>query len=149
MRLIRGFAVFLSVFLLFGCALGKKEWPEAVRKEDRFSLRLLEGSRTGTCLKLVLEVEGASHRLESVLVQYEPVGDGPDDGCIGCPFIPKDAVLLRPGEDGFRLSGSELILSLCSFEADREYRFRVAGVNALSSLPSATTKVYVADPSSQ
>ncbi|GAB7022828.1 hypothetical protein [Salidesulfovibrio brasiliensis] len=149
MRLFRGIAVFLSLFLLLGCALGKKEWPEAVKKEDRFTLRLLEGSRTGTCLKLVLEVEGAAHRLESVLVQYEMVGDGPGEGCIGCPFIPRDAVLIRRGDDGFRLSGDELILSLCPFEEDREYRFRVAGVNTLSSLPSATTEVYVADPSSQ
>jgi|GEM_PF-1164756 hypothetical protein len=148
MRLwINGIAVSLVVMLLGGCAIGVKKWPEAVKEEDRFELKLLEGSRNGQCMTLRLAVEGAANRLESVLVQYEIVGEKSDEGCIGCPFIPREAELLQPGDEGFELSGNDLTLSFCTFEPDREYRFRVAGVNALSSLPSASTAVYVADPS--
>lgn len=146
MRLYCCIVVMALLMMLSGCAIGQKKWPEAVKKEDRFSLKLVQGSRNGQCMSLILAVEGATNRIESVLVQYEPVGDGPDDGCIGCPFIPRYAELIRPGDDGFTLDGNELSLSFCGLDPDREYRFRVAGVNTLTSQPSATTKVYVVDP---
>lgn len=70
---------------LAGCALGKKEWPAAQKSEDAFNLELTLADRQARCLMVNVAVSGAIERLYSASIQYEVVGDGEGEGCIGCP----------------------------------------------------------------
>ncbi|WP_147821440.1 hypothetical protein [Salidesulfovibrio onnuriiensis] len=139
----------LVSLLLFtaGCAIGYKEWPKADKGEDSFGLSLLKGQRQdGTCLYLEFHVSGARDRLSFVHLQLEPVGDGPGQGCPECPFMPRQGVRLSRGEAGFTMTNSVLQLSYCGLDPEVEYRFRVVGVNELSSLGLVSTDIYVATP---
>lgn len=139
--------LFLFVFcLVSGCALGKKEWPSAVKSEDAFTLELMEGVRQDTCLLLQVEVKGAAHRLWRASVQLEAVGGDDGEGCIGCPFVPRNVVHFARGDKGFDLEGNVLKLSICTLNPDKEYRFRVVGKSELSTSSLVYTDVYVASP---
>lgn len=131
-------------FILFGCALGKKEWPSAQKSEDAFKLELIIGDRQENCLLLELEVLGAVDRLHRASIQYEKVGE--NDGCIGCPFVPREAVHFTRNSNDFRLNNNMLSLSLCSLDPNSEYRFRVVGKSELPNSPLVYTDVYVTTP---
>ncbi len=134
----------LVQFTLLGCALGKKEWPSAVKEEDTFGLELVIGDRQESCLLLELEVTGAAHRLFRASVQYEFIGD--DGGCIGCPFVPRNAAHYTRNSNDFKINGNMLSLSLCGLDPDKEYRFRIAGKSELPNSPLVFTDVYVTTP---
>lgn len=131
---------------LWGCALGKKEWPSAQESEDSFSLELIQGVRQDNCLLLEVAVKGAAHRLWRASIQLETVGGDDSEGCIGCPFVPRDAVHFTRNQKGFVLEGNNLKLSICNLEQGKEYRFRVAGKSELSISPIVYTDVFVAEP---
>ena len=136
----------LAQFVLFGCTLGKKEWPSAQQSEDTFSLELIKGERTDNCLLLEVAVSGAVERLYRASIQYEIVGGGEGGGCEGCPFVPRDAVHFTRNQREFALQGNNLTLSLCTFEPGTQYRFRVAGKSELPTSPLVYTDVYVTTP---
>jgi len=131
---------------LAGCALGKKEWPAAQKSEDAFNLELTLADRQARCLMVNVAVSGAIERLYSASIQYEVVGDGEGEGCIGCPFIPRDAVHFTRHEKGFYLQGNKLKLSFCGFDPEKEYRFRIAGKSELSTAPLVYTDIFIATP---
>lgn len=141
------FSVLLTLVVagLFGCALGKKEWPEAQESEDRFLIKLLAGDRQNECLTLDVAVTGATHRLYRATIQYEIAG-GLGGGCEGCPFVPREAVHFTRNSEDFVMNGNKLTLSMCSLEPGNEYRFRVAGKSELPTSPLVYTDVYVTTP---
>lgn len=139
-------ALLLALSLLFGCAMGKKEWPKSQESEDSFTLELIEGVRQDNCLILEISVKGAAHRLWRASVQFEAVGGDNGEGCAGCPFVPRDAVHFTRNQKGFALEGNNLQLSICNLEPGKEYRFRVAGKSELPTSPLVYTDVYVASP---
>jgi hypothetical protein len=144
--------VIITALLLFGlsvlssCALGRKQWPQATRSEDRFTLKLIEGVRQDGCLVLEVGVGGAKERLWRASVLYEAVGDGEGQGCVGCPFVPRNAQHFIRGQEGFDLDGNVLKLSICGLEPGVEYRFQVSGKNEISTMPLQYTDVYRAEP---
>ena len=135
-----------ALSVLAGCALGRKEWPEAARSEDRFTLKLMEGERVDDCLLLQVAVQGAVERLWRASVLYESVGDGEGQGCVGCPFVPRAARHFMRGQDGFDLQDNVLRLSLCGLEPGVEYRFRVSGKSEIPNMALQYTDVYMAEP---
>lgn len=135
----------IAQLTLSGCALGKKEWPEAQESDDRFALEFLAGERNDNCLILDVAVSGAAHRLYRASIQYESVG-GEDGGCEGCPFVPRDAVHFTRNQNNFALNGNDLTLSMCTLEPGVEYRFRVAGKSELPTSPLVYTDVFVTTP---
>lgn len=145
---MRHFNILLLIVALVitaGCTLGKKGWPEAVDSEDAFALEVLMAERKDNCLSIKLGVTGASERLYRASIQFENV-DGPEGGCINCPFVPRSAKHVTRDSSEFILSGDTLNLSLCGLESGVEYRFRVAGKNELPSTPLVFTSVYVTGP---
>lgn len=136
----------LIFFVISGCALGKKEWPSAVKSEDAFSLELMDGVRQDSCLMLTIAVKGATHRLWRATVQLEAVGGDDGEGCLGCPFVPRSIRVFSRDDKGFALQGSTLRLSICDLEPSKEYRFRVVGKSELSTSPLVFTDTYVASP---
>jgi len=135
----------VALMITMGCTLGKKGWPEAVDSEDGFALEVLMAERKDNCLSIKLGVTGASERLYRASIQFEKV-DGPEGGCINCPFVPRSAKHVTRDSSEFILSGDTLNLSLCGLESGVEYRFRVAGKNELPSTPLVFTSVYVTGP---
>ena len=133
-------------FTLFGCALGKKEWPSSQDSEDTFGLELVVGDRQDNCLLLEVAISGAAERLYRASIQYEIVGGDNGGGCEGCPFVPRDAVHFTRDQKDFALNGNNLTLSLCTLEPGTEYRFRVAGKSELPTSPLVYTDVYVTTP---
>lgn len=136
----------LLQFALFGCALGKKEWPAAQESDDSFTMELMVGDRQDNCLLLEVAVNGAVNRLYRASIQYEIVGDIEGSGCEGCPFVPRDAVHFTRNQKDFVLNGHTLTLSLCNLDPGKEYRFRVAGKSELPTSPLVYTDVYVTTP---
>ncbi|AMK11788.1 MAG: hypothetical protein AB7E51_08725 [Pseudodesulfovibrio sp.] len=134
----------LAVFA--GCALGRKKWPSAVSSEDAFTLSVTQATRQDDCLAVQVMVKGAVNRLWRASILYEPVGSADDQGCEGCPFVPRAAEHFTRGQDGFRLEGNYLNLGMCGMEPGVEYRFRVSGKSELPSMPLEYTDVYVAEP---
>lgn len=133
----------LVVTIFFtGCALGKKEWPSAVKSEDRFSLELLSATRTDECLSVTVAVSGAVHRLYRTSILYEQVG-GPGGGCEECPFVPRKAKHVVRGQAEFNLKNNIVSLGLCNLSPEHDYRFRIAGKSELSISPIVYTDVYV------
>lgn len=132
----------MALLLISGCAIGKKEWPSAVPKEDRFSLHVEQGMFEGDCLLLSIRVSGAVNRLWAVNVQYESVGLDEGDGCEGCPFMPRTAEYFARGQKGFDLNGNVLSVSVCGLNPDKQYRFRIAGENELSGMDLEYTEVF-------
>ncbi|MGL1862354.1 MAG: fibronectin type III domain-containing protein [Pseudodesulfovibrio sp.] len=147
MRLISAICALLlfAQFALFGCALGKKEWPSAQESQDSFDLELIIGERNENCLVLEIAVAGAVDRLYRASIQYEIVG-GDSGGCDGCPFVPRDAVHFTRNQKEFLMNGNNLTLSLCDLEPGTEYRFRVAGKSELPTTPLVYTDVFVTTP---
>ncbi|WP_041720121.1 hypothetical protein [Pseudodesulfovibrio piezophilus] len=137
--------VFLLSTTLFGCALGKKEWPVAQKSEDLFKLTLISGARRDNCLLLQVAVSGASQRLYRASIQYDTVG-GELGTCEGCPFIPRDVVNFTRDQDGFDMEGETLSLSMCSLDPKIEYRFRVAGKSELPTSPLVYTDIFTTTP---
>lgn len=148
--MVRNSIYLLALVFLFvsvgGCALGKKEWPSPVEAEDTFSISLVRGIREDNCLRLNLQVDGEAKRLSHVIIQYESVDDGPDSGCPGCPFMPRQGVRLEAGDSSFQQVGNTLRLSLCGLKTGVGYRFRVVAYNELKSLRPVSTDVFAADP---
>ncbi len=145
-KLVAIITLAVAVFMA-GCAIGHKEWPSPDVEQDEFGLKLVKGQRqNGDCLYLEFYVSGARDRLSFVLLQLEPVGDGPGQGCAECPFMPRQGARLSRGEAGFTLTNNILQLSYCGLDPDTEYRFRVVGVNELSNLALVQTDIYVATP---
>ena len=138
--------ILLILTTLFGCAMGKKEWPKAQESEDSFRLELIKGERRDNCLFLEIAVHGTVHRLWRASIQYEAVGSDNGEGCSGCPFVPRDAVHFTRDQKGFVLDGHNMKLSICDLEQGKEYRFRVAGKSELPTRPLEYTDVYVALP---
>jgi len=135
----------LAQFAFFGCALGKKEWPAAQDSEDTFALELMAADVQKDCLLIEVGVTGAVNRLYRATIQYENVG-GEGGGCIGCPFVPRDAKHFTRNQKEFVLSDNKLSLSLCGLDPAMEYRFRVVGKSALATNPLVYTDVYVTTP---
>jgi len=133
----------LALPALTGCVLGIKEWPQPIKAEDVFTFEVMAAKRTDTCLLLTLSVGGAVERLYRASIQYEAVGDGEDQGCEGCPFVPRKAAHFTRDQSAFDLHGATLKLSLCGLDPQTRYRFRVAGKNDLSALPMVYTEVFV------
>lgn len=140
--------VILTLFaaLLAGCALGNKAWPNPVKEQDRFSILVVSGERSGPCLTIVVRVVGAMHRFSEAGVQLEPVGSLEGQGCNGCPFMPRSAEFIKRGDQNFQISGDTVTLSICTLDEGVEYRFRVIGKNELNDMGSTFTNVYVAEP---
>jgi hypothetical protein len=136
----------LALVVLSGCALGRKQWPEAARSEDRFTLKLMEGERIDDCLVLQVAVSGSVERLWRASVLYEAVGDEEGQGCIGCPFVPRAARHFTRDQDGFDLQGNVLNLSICGLEPGVEYRFQVSGKSEIPTMRMQYTDVYMAEP---
>lgn len=135
--------LFLVVAVFFtGCALGKKEWPSAVKSEDRFNLVILSAARTDECLSVTVAVSGAAHRLYRASILYEQVG-GPGGGCEECPFVPRKSKHVVRGQSEFSLQNNTLELGLCNLSPEHNYRFRIAGKSELSTSPIVYTEVYV------
>ena len=135
-----------ALAVLAGCALGRKEWPEASRSEDRFTLKLMDGERIDDCLSLQVAVSGSVERLWRASVLYEPVGDEEGQGCVGCPFVPREAQHFIRGQQGFNLDGNVLSLGICGLEPGVEYRFRVSGKSEIPTMVMQYTDVYMAEP---
>lgn len=135
-----------ALALLAGCALGRKQWPEASRSEDRFTLKLMEGERIDDCLVLQVAVSGAVERLWRASVLYESVGDEEGQGCIGCPFVPREAQHFSRDQEGFDLQGNVLRLSICGLEPGVEYRLQVSGKSEIPTMAMQYTDVYMAEP---
>lgn len=147
-KLFRQIPLIIGVLAVFvaGCAIGHKEWPTPAKGEDVFSLKLVNGQRGDDCLYVELRVSGAVDQLAYVNLQLEPVGDGPGMGCAECPFMPRSAVRISREDAGFELDGSVLKVSHCGLELGIEYRFRIVGVNKLTSLAYVYTDIYTATP---
>lgn len=112
-------SICLLIFVLAslsGCALGKKEWPVAQESEDTFTFELVMGDRQENCLSLEINVNGAVNRLYRASIQYEVVGGDDGEGCIGCPFVPRDAIHFTRNQSGFDLNGGNLRLSFCGLD---------------------------------
>lgn len=135
--------IIAALCLLVGCALGKKEWPEAQAGEDAFSLKLIKAERKEQCLLLEVAINGAAHRLYRASIQYEIVGGEDGEGCLGCPFVPRDSVHFTRDQREFMLASKVLKMSLCDLDPSKEYRFRVAGKSELSASPLVYTDVYI------
>ncbi|EGB13684.1 putative lipoprotein [Pseudodesulfovibrio mercurii] len=136
----------LCLVLLAGCAMGRKQWPEATRSQDRFTLKLIDGERVDRCLLLRVAVSGSVDRLWRASVLFEAVGDGEDQGCVGCPFVPREAQHFTRGQDGFDLEGNVLRLNICGLEPGVEYRFRVSGKSEIPTMAVQYTDVYMSEP---
>ncbi|OIQ48980.1 hypothetical protein BerOc1_03738 [Pseudodesulfovibrio hydrargyri] len=135
-----------ALAVLAGCALGRKQWPEATRSEDRFNLKLMDGERIDDCLVLRVGVSGAVERLWRASVLYEPVGDEEGQGCVGCPFVPREAKHFTRDQQGFDLQGNVLKLGICGLEPGVEYRFQVSGKSEIPTMRMQYTDVYMAEP---
>lgn len=135
--------IILMQFALFGCALGKKEWPAAKDSDDAFTLELIKADRQDKCLLLEVAIKGAANRLYRASVQYEVVGGSDGEGCIGCPFVPRDVVHFTRDQREFMMASKILKINLCNFDPAKEYRFRVAGKSELPTSPIVYTDVYV------
>ncbi|WP_419787911.1 hypothetical protein [Pseudodesulfovibrio sp.] len=135
----------LAALFLFGCALGKKEWPEPQKREDTFSLKLAGAEKKDGCLFLDIMVTGAKERLYRASIQYEAVGDGDGEGCVGCPFVPRAVKHITRDSSEFKLEGHRLSISLCGLDPYKTYRFRVAGQNELPAVPLVYTDVYITE----
>lgn len=137
-------AFFFMLTMLFGCTVGRKEWPTAQENQDRFTLRLLSAEVNNTCLFLEVGVDGVAERLYSASIQYETVGE--DGGCIGCPFIPRAAKHVPRNQLNFDTTSKTISLNLCGLDPNKEYRFRVTGKSDVSNAPIVYTDVYVTTP---
>ncbi|WP_319584808.1 hypothetical protein [uncultured Pseudodesulfovibrio sp.] len=135
-----------ALAVLAGCALGRKQWPEASRNEDRFTLKLMDGERIDDCLVVQVGVSGAVDRLWRASVLYEAVGDEEGQGCVGCPFVPRAVQHFTRGQQGFDLEGKVLKLSICGLEPGVEYRFQVSGKSEIPTMSMQYTDVYMAEP---
>lgn len=138
--------ILFGLTVLAGCALGRKQWPEATRGEDRFTLSLIEGVRQDDCLVLTIMVKGAVNRMWRASVLYESVGDDEGQGCEGCPFVPREARHFTRDQSEFNLNGNILKLSICGLEPGVEYRFRVSGKSEIPTMALEYTDVYMAEP---
>ncbi|MDD3313662.1 hypothetical protein [Pseudodesulfovibrio sp.] len=136
---------FLVALLASGCALGKKEWPEPQLREDNFSLKLAAAEKRDGCLLLDVMVAGAKERLYRVSIEYEAVGDAEGEGCIGCPFVPRNAKHITRDSAEFKLEGRRLSISLCGLDPYKTYRFRVTGQSELPTVPLVHTDVYITE----
>lgn len=137
------FIMIIATSALFGCALGKKEWPKAKESEDAFSLELVKADRQEQCLVLEVAIKGAVDRLYRASIQYEAVGGEDGEGCIGCPFVPRDAVHYTRDQREFMVASKTLRMNMCDLDPAKEYRFRVAGKSELPASPIVYTDVYV------
>lgn len=135
--------IIMAQFTLLGCALGKKEWPEPQASDDTFSLELIKADRQDACLVLEVAIKGAANRLYRASIQYEVVGGEDGEGCIGCPFVPRDVVHYTRDQREFMLASKILKINLCDLDPARNYRFRVAGKSELPTSPIVYTDVYV------
>ncbi|KAB1443816.1 hypothetical protein [Pseudodesulfovibrio senegalensis] len=143
---LRCIAFICCLFLVSGCALGKKEWPSADKGEDTFTLSVINGQRSEGCLVVNVQVKGAVDRLAYVNVQFEPVGNEPGQGCPDCPFMPRRTMRFSRGDPGFDLEGNRLRISYCGLKPAMEYRFRIIGVNDLNTTAYTYTDIFVASP---
>lgn len=140
------FVIILLVSIVSGCALGQKEWPSAVRSEDTFAIRVTTADRQAQCLSLTIAISGAVSRLYRASIQYEPVGDEGGDGCVGCPFVPREAEHYLKEDGVLAINNNQFTLSFCGFEPDKEYRFRVAAESELPSAPLVYTDIFATQP---
>ena len=144
MSLVRLIVCTLMAVALSGCALGKKEWPTAVKEDERFGMTVVSASRHDQCLSVVVQVSGAKDLLYRASLQFESVGEG--GGCPGCPFVPRDAIHVVRGQESFSLQDEFLSLELCELQPGIEYRFRIAGKSELANIPLVYTDTYAALP---
>ncbi len=143
MRFTTALSLLLITLLTFGCALGKKEWPNPQASEDAFALELVVAERQEDCLLLEIVVTGAVERLYRASIEYEVVGDGDGDGCEGCPFVPRFAKHIARDHSEFNLKANHLKLSLCGLDPQKTYRFRVTGKSELPTNPLVRTDVFI------
>jgi hypothetical protein len=138
------------LFCLFALSLlsacGKKEWPEPVLSEDRFTFKAIRAERKGGCLVVEVRVLGAVDNLSSLSVQLLEVGDGQDVGCPGCPFKPTRADTYVPGQTGLTRIGSALRVSVCDLNPDGIYLWRVMAQNQFPELGPVFSELFSSWP---
>lgn len=139
-------ALLLLIFGLSLFACGKREWPTPIASEDKFRWRSAQAMRAQGCVILNLESSGAWQNIEALNVMLEPVGDGPGDGCLSCPFSPRTTRRFVQGSAGYRSEMNRIVLTVCDLDPKKTYRVQVVGFNIFPSLGTVLTDLMLAAP---
>lgn len=142
----RGKALILLCFLL--CAIlttsgcGKKVWPEPRTAEESFSWHNATARLEAGCLEVQSTLKGNIQNLDSVIVEYEPLGE--QGGCLSCPFQARGWQELTIASPQLKRQGSRLEMAVCGLDPSLEYRWRLVGRNIHPLIDNAVSALGVA-----
>ena len=132
--------------LLCLAACGKREWPTPVSSEDKFRWRSIQVQRSHGCVILNTELTGNWQNIDTVKVLVEPVGTGPDDGCVSCPFTPRSTIVFSPGAAGMRRDMNRIVLTVCDLDPQKTYRIQVVGFSVFPNISPVTSELLLSAP---
>lgn len=133
-RTFTGLILLLGLPLLVSC--GKTGLPQANDPKRNFAWETIEAKPYNKCLAFEGQLSGAYQYLDRVRLELAPI-DSPAD-CPGCPFLPKDDVLLTPKEAGLNMGDGTVTFSYCPRPA-KAYRWQVSGISRYSRVPNAVS----------
>lgn len=137
-------AMLMLCLAVSGC--GVKVWPSPNKREDSFSFKSVNGTRSGGCLTVMVKVSGANQNIADLSLQYQAEGDGPGEGCPTCPFFPANHQEFIPGTDGMQSNGTVYTFSSCGLNPKKSYSWRVVGHNVFDTLGIVVSDVFTAVP---
>ncbi len=132
--------LYMTVFLLsllFVTGCGKKDWPEPAVQEDRFDWKTVQGHREGNCLDIKASVQGNADNLDTIILELE----GAKEICQDCPFSPTKRRVFPITSPEVEKKGSDIRIYCCPFQEDREYRWRLRGVNAFYAIKDVISDI--------
>lgn len=133
----------MAAFLLAGCTLGLKSWPEPRDQADTFGWHSVNARLEGRCLMVEARLDGDYRNFESAYLHIQPLGP---DACAGCPFNTARSLEFRRGAPGFEMVGPWMQMRVCDVDTSIPHRIRIQGINRLAALPDITSQVVRTDP---
>ncbi|MGE4552314.1 MAG: hypothetical protein AB7D57_04345 [Desulfovibrionaceae bacterium] len=136
----------LALLLAASCTLGVKKWPAPVKSQDRFQVAETSLVRQGACMNIQATLTGAVDNLGEVDVQLEAIGDGPDQGCADCPFLPRQVAVYERGDPRLTRTGAVVHIQLCGLDPALAYRVRLSAANIYGNLAPELSRLLYALP---
>ncbi len=127
--------ILLSPVLLAGC--GKKSWPTADASIELFQWKDLSYGRQDKCLNINATIKGRIANLKKVVLLLEESGNI----CPDCPFQDTELVAVYSDYSGENTKSS-FELRYCKLKRDKQYRFRLKGINKYPNLKDPKSEVY-------
>ena len=127
--------ILLSPVILAGC--GKKNWPTADASKELFQWKDLSYGLQGKCLNINATIKGNITNLKKVVLLLEESGKI----CPDCPFRASEIRVLYSEYSGEN-TRSSFELRHCQLKRDKQYRFRLKGINKYPNLKNPKSEVY-------